>query len=88
MIVERLKQIDEKVSATSYSDSTKELTVVLQQKLVPEGDPSACGFTIDVRERYFDIPPEAAKALDEASDKTAHLLENIRGKYVGRYIYI
>lgn len=82
----KLKQIGESVSATSYNEGTKELTVILEQKFLTEDESHT--FTIDVRERYFDVPADAAAALDRASDKTQHLIEHIREHFNSRYFYI
>ena len=84
--MKKLKQIGESVSATSYNEGTKELTVILEQKFLTEDE--AHTFTVDVRERYFDVPMDAAAALSAASDKTQHLLTHIREQYSSRYFYI
>ncbi len=84
--MKKLKQIGESVSATSYNEGTKELTVILEQKFLTEDESHT--FTTDVRERYFDVPPDAAAALAQAADKTQHLTEHIRELYNSRYFYI
>ncbi len=84
--MKKLKQIGESVSATSYNDGTKELTVILEQKFLTEDESHT--FTVDVRERYFDVPADAAAALAGAPDKTEHLAEHIREHFSSRYFYI